>query len=418
MAPALSGRARALEDDMSRALSVIPGVSFGFSQPISDNVEEALTGVKGQLAIKVVGDNLDALDDLGSRIAQELAGVAGVRDLGIFREIGQSNLHVEIDRRRAERLGLKVEDVEAMIEAGVGGRAVTQIVEGERTHELVVRFREQARDRADAIARLPVPTNQGHTVPLREVASLRIQGGASRVYREDGRRYLAIKFSVRGRDLGSTVHEAQRKVARAVRVPPGYELSWGGEFESAQRAGKRLSLVIPLTIGLIFVLLFAMFRRTHEALLILGNVLVTSPFGGLLALLVTGINFSGLGGRRVSGAVRRVGADRRDPGVLHQRAARGGQAPGRCHRARARHAPQADDDDRAGSHVGPVAGGAQPRHRLRLAEADRRGGGRRLDLVAVALALHTATLVQGVRARNAGARAAAARRGARSRGRT
>jgi cobalt-zinc-cadmium resistance protein CzcA len=286
------GEREKLEDDMSQALATLPGVSFGFSQPISDNVEEALTGVKGQLAIKVIGDNLDALDDLGSRIAQEVAGVPGVRDLGIFREIGQSNLHVEIDRHRCERLGLSVHDVEAVIEAGVGGHAVTQIVEGERTHDLVVRFREEARDRPDAIGRLPVPTAAGHTVPLSEVATLRIQGGASRIYREDGRRYLALKFSVRGRDLGSTVAEARQKVNRSLRVPPGYEVVWGGEFESAQRAGKRLSVVIPLTIGFIFVLLFAMFRRPHEALLILGNVLVTSPFGGLLALLLTGINFS------------------------------------------------------------------------------------------------------------------------------
>jgi cobalt-zinc-cadmium resistance protein CzcA len=281
-----------LEESMSVELGRIPGVSFGFSQPISDNVEEALTGVKGQLAIKVIGDNLDALDDLGSRIAQEVASVAGVRDLGIFREIGQSNLHVEIDRHRCERLGLSVHDVEAVIEAGVGGRAVTQIVEGERTHDLVLRFREDARDRPDAIGRLPVPTSEGHTVPLSEVATLHIEGGASRIYREDGRRYLAIKFSVRGRDLGSTVAEARKKVARSLRVPPGYEVIWGGEFESAQRAGKRLSIVIPLTVGLIFVLLFAMFRRGHEALLILGNVIVTSPFGGLLALLLTDTNFS------------------------------------------------------------------------------------------------------------------------------
>jgi cobalt-zinc-cadmium resistance protein CzcA len=281
-----------LEDSMSQALSVIPGVTFGFSQPISDNVEEALTGVKGQLAIKVIGDDLNALDDLGSRIAQEIAPIAGVRDLGVFRELGQSNLHIEIDRKHCERLGLSVHDVEQVIEVGMGGRAVTGIVEGERVHELVVRFREDARDRLDAIARLPVPTSVGHTVPLSEVVTLRIQGGASRIYREDGRRYLAIKFSVRGRDLGSTVDEARQKVARALKVPHGYKVVWGGEFESAQRAGKRLSIVIPLTVVLIFILLFAMFRRTHEALLILGNVLVTSPFGGLLALLLTETNFS------------------------------------------------------------------------------------------------------------------------------
>ncbi len=290
--PEFEGDREKLEDSMSQALSVIPGVGFGFSQPISDNVEEALTGVKGQLAVKVIGDDLNALDDLGSRIAQEIATVRGVKDLGIFREIGQSNMHLEIDRKRCERLGLSVHDVEHVIEVGMGSRVVTNLVEGERTHELVVRYMEDARDHLDAIARIPVPTDAGHAVPLSEIATIRIQGGASRIYRENGRRYLALKFSVRGRDLGSTVEEARMKVDRVLRVPPGYSVEWGGEFESAQRAGKRLSIVIPLTVVFIFMLLFAMFRRTHEAALILGNVLVTSPFGGLLALLLTGTNFS------------------------------------------------------------------------------------------------------------------------------
>lgn len=290
--PQFGGRRERLEDAMSAALSVIPGVTFGFSQPISDNVEEALTGVKGQLSIKIIGDDLNALDDLGSRIAQEIAPVPGVRDLGIYREIGQSNLHVEIDRRRAERLGLRVHDVERVVEDGVGGRTVTKIVEGERSHDLLVRYREELRDRVDTIARLPVPTEAGHAVPLAEVAKLRIQGGASRIYREDGQRYLALKFSVRDRDLGSTVAEARARVQRAVRIPEGYSVVWGGEFESAQRAGKRLSFVIPATIALIFALLFTMFRRSHEAALILANVLVTSPFGGLLALLATKTNLS------------------------------------------------------------------------------------------------------------------------------
>ncbi|HEX5657534.1 MAG TPA: CusA/CzcA family heavy metal efflux RND transporter, partial [Polyangiales bacterium] len=290
--PQFGGDREKLEDAMAAALSAIPGVGFGFSQPISDNVEEALTGVKGQLAVKVIGDDLNALDDLGSRIAGEIATVRGVRDLGIFREIGQSNMHLEIDRKRCERLGLTVQEVEHVIEVGMGGHVVTDIVEGERTHDLVVRFQEEARDHMDTIARIPVPTDAGHAVPLSEIATLRIQGGASRIYRENGRRYLALKFSVRGRDLGSTVDEARARVAKVLRVPPGYSVEWGGEFESAQRAGKRLSIVIPLTVVLIFVLLFAMFRRTHEAALILGNVLVTSPFGGLLALLLTGTNFS------------------------------------------------------------------------------------------------------------------------------
>jgi cobalt-zinc-cadmium resistance protein CzcA len=282
----------ALTESMSRSLSAVPGVTFGFSQPISDNVEEALTGVKGQLAIKISGTDLHALDDLATRIAHEVGQVPGVADLGIFREVGQSNLHVEISRERAERVGLTVQDVEEVVEAGIGGLVVTRIVEEERWHDLVVRYREDARDSIDSIRRLPVPTDSGHTIPLGEIATVEIQAGASRIYRENGRRYIAIKFSVRERDLGSTVAEAQARVDAAVTVPEGYNVAWGGEFESAQRAGRRLSIVIPLTILTIFVLLFAMFRRPREALIILGNVLITSPFGGLAALLLTHTNLS------------------------------------------------------------------------------------------------------------------------------
>ncbi len=290
--PQFKGIRENLEDAMSQALSVMPGVSFGFSQPISDNVEEALTGVKGQLSVKIIGDDLNALDDLATRIAREIAKVRGVKDLGIFREVGQSNLHVEVDRKRAERLSLSVTDVEDVVEAGVGGRVVTQIVEGERIHDLVIRFREDHRDTQDSIARLPVPLKAGGVVPLAQVATLRIEGGASRIYRENSRRYLAIKFSVRGRDLGSTVAEAQKRVAQAVPQVIGYEVVWGGEFESAQRAGKRLSLIMPLTVLLIFFLLVMMYRRSHQAWLILANVLVTSPLGGLSALLLTGTHLS------------------------------------------------------------------------------------------------------------------------------
>jgi cobalt-zinc-cadmium resistance protein CzcA len=282
----------ALIDAINHAVAVIPGVSLGFSQPISDNVEEALTGVKGQLAIKIVGNDLNALDDLADRMARAVAEVQGVVDLGIFRELGQSNLHIEVLREKAERYGLTVAQVEDVIEAGIGGKAVSQIVEGERRHDLVVRYNALERDSVDAVKRLLIPTGDGRTVPLGQVADIRIVGGASRIFREANKRYIAIKFGVRDRDLGSTVADAQDRVQKAVHVPPGYEVSWGGEFESARRAGRRLAIVIPATIALIFVLLFVMFRRAREALLILANVLLTSPFGGLAALLITHTNFS------------------------------------------------------------------------------------------------------------------------------
>jgi cobalt-zinc-cadmium resistance protein CzcA len=284
------------KDDLIASINhdvgAIPGVVLGFSQPISDNVEEALTGVKGQLAVKIVGDDLNALDDLAAQIAHAIKQVPGVVDLGIFRELGQSNLHIEVQRDRVERYGLTVADVERVIETGVGGRVETQIVEGERRHDLVVRYASVDRDSVDAVRRLLIPIADGRTVPLGQVADISIVGGVSRIYREENRRYIAVKFGIRDRDLGSAVADAQARVAKSVHVPAGYEVSWGGEFESARRAGKRLAIVIPATIVLIFVLLFAMFGRPREALLILGNVLLTSPVGGLAALLVTHTNFS------------------------------------------------------------------------------------------------------------------------------
>ncbi|HEX4355635.1 MAG TPA: efflux RND transporter permease subunit, partial [Polyangiales bacterium] len=290
--PEFHGHKDDLIDAINHEVGVIPGVSLGFSQPISDNVEEALTGVKGQLAVKIVGDDLNALDDIADQIAQEIGKVQGVVDLGIFRELGQSNLHIEIQRDRAQRYGLTVADIEAVIEGGIGGKPVTQIVEGERRHDLVVRYAATDRDSVDAIKGLLVPVADGRVIPLGQVADVSIVGGATRIFREANRRYIAIKFGVRDRDLGSTVADAQARVAKAVRIPPGYDTSWGGEFESARRAGKRLAIVIPATMALIFVLLFAMFRRPREAGIILGNVLLTSPFGGLAALLLTHTNFS------------------------------------------------------------------------------------------------------------------------------
>jgi cobalt-zinc-cadmium resistance protein CzcA len=277
---------------INQEVSAIPGIVLGFSQPISDNVEEALTGVKGQLAVKITGDDLNALDDISGQIARSIKQVPGVVDLGVFRELGQSNLHLEIQRERAERYGLTVADVERTIETGIGGRVETQIVEGERRHDLVLRYASVDRDSVDAVRRLLIPIADGHTVPLGQVADISIVGGVSKIFREENRRYIAVKFGVRDRDLGSTVADAQALVSKSVHIPPGYEVSWGGEFESARRAGKRLAIVIPATFVLIFVLLFAMFGRPREALLILGNVLLTSPVGGLAALLVTHTNFS------------------------------------------------------------------------------------------------------------------------------
>lgn len=277
---------------MFKDVSVMPGVNFGFSQPISDNVEEALTGVKGELAVKIAGDDLNALDDLADKTARTIKTVPGVVDLGVFRELGQSNVHVEIVRERAERYGLSVQTVEDIVEKGIGGHAVTQVYERERHHDLVVRFGAETRENVDAIRNLLVPVPGGTLVPLSQVADVTIVGGASRIYREDGRRYIAVKFGVRERDLGGAVDEAQKKVSEQVKLPPGFSMEWGGEFESQRRAAKRLSYVIPATMLALVVILFALFRRPREALIVFGNVLLTSPVGGMAALLATGQNFS------------------------------------------------------------------------------------------------------------------------------
>ncbi len=286
------GSKEALITALNRDLSVIPGVSFAFSQPISDNVEEALTGVKGQLAVKIFGDDLHALEDIANRVAQNIQTVPGVVDLTVVRELGQTNVNVEIARERAERFGLSVADVENVVEHGVGGQVVTDIVEGERRHELVVRYDREHRSDPEALRELLVPLPGGRLVPLAHVADVNIIGGASRIFRENGRRYIAIRFGVRGRDLGSTVDEAQAKVAANVHVPPGYAVQWGGEFESARRAKERLTIIIPLTIVGIFVLLLANFRSLRDALVVLVGVLVIAPCGGLAALRLTDTNFS------------------------------------------------------------------------------------------------------------------------------
>lgn len=290
--PEFHGSKDALIESINREVSVIPGVAFGFSQPIADNVEEALTGVKGQLAVKITGDDLNALDDIADQIAKNIRSVSGVVDLTVVRELGQSNVNVEISRDRAERFGLTVAAVEDVVEKGVGGQAVSSIIEGERRHDLVVRYAEELRSSTDALRQLLIPLPHGHLVPLAHVADVSVVGGASRIFRENGRRYIAVRFGVRDRDLGSTVDEAQANVAKNVRIPPGYDVHWGGEFESARRAGKRLALIIPITLAAIFVLLFAAFRSVREALVVLLNVLVTSPCGGLAALVVTGTSFS------------------------------------------------------------------------------------------------------------------------------
>jgi cobalt-zinc-cadmium resistance protein CzcA len=276
---------------MDRELEKTPGTLWSFSQPISDNVEEAVSGVKGELAIKLYGDDLKTLEGLGNKIVSVMGKVRGVQDLGLFRVIGQPNLNYIVNREAAARFGLNVADVQDAIQTAVGGNAVSQVLDKEARYDVVVRYLPQYRSTEEAIGKIRLLSPSGERVSLAQVTTVKTEDGAEEIYREAGQRYVAIKYSVRDRDLGSTVEEAIKKVGDQVKLPPGYKIDWAGEYESQKRSSRRLMLVLPITIILIFVLLYTMFHSGKWALLILLNVSL-APLGGLLALWLTGTNFS------------------------------------------------------------------------------------------------------------------------------
>ena len=276
---------------MNRALAQLPGASWNFSQPIEDNVGETVSGTKGQLAVKLFGADLDTLDQKGEQIVAAMSGIAGIKDLKLFRIVGQPNLNFTIDRGQAARFGINVADIQDAIETAVGGKAVSQVLQGEQRYDLVVRYQERYRDTKEAIANVLLVSPTGQRVSLGQLTKVAVRDGAYDIYREGNTRYLAVTFSVRGRDLGSTVEEAIAKVERQVALPPGYHLQWAGEYENQQRSSRRLMVVLPLTVLVIFIILYTMFRSAKWATLILA-VVGTAPIGGLLALMVTGTNFS------------------------------------------------------------------------------------------------------------------------------
>ncbi len=276
---------------MNRELEKIPGALWNFSQPIADNMEEAVSGVKGQLAIKVYGEDLKVLEAKGNEIVGVMHTVPGVADLGLFRIIGQPNLEFAVDRDRAARYGINVTDVQDAIETAVGGKAVTKVLQGEQRYDLVARYQTPYRDSKDAIERIRLLAPSGERVSLAQLCRIQVLDGASEIYREGNSRYVAIKYSVPVRDLGSTVEEAIRKVGRQVKLPTGYHIDWAGEYESQKRSQKRLMIVLPLTILVICMILYMMFNSFKWVVLILANVAM-APIGGLLALWITGVHFS------------------------------------------------------------------------------------------------------------------------------
>jgi heavy metal efflux system protein len=286
----------ALTDRLSTDLQHrFPGVVFNFSQYIEDNIEEAISGVKGVNSVKILGPNLETLTALAGQVRDQMAQVRGMTDLGIFPVLGQPNLDIRVDRARAARYGLNSGDVNAVIQAAMGGAVATQVLENIRQFDVVVRYPAGYRDSTEAIHNIKVgyttPAGTTAYIPLGELASLNLHTGAAWVYHETVQRFIPVKFSVRDRDLGSTVAEAQQRITRNVKLPSGYRLVWSGEFGELQAAKERLAIIVPLSLVLILGLLYGLFNSLLECLLVLTGI----PFavaGGILALYVTGLNFS------------------------------------------------------------------------------------------------------------------------------
>ncbi|HEY4841770.1 MAG TPA: CusA/CzcA family heavy metal efflux RND transporter [Terriglobales bacterium] len=289
--PVFHGNKDELIAAMQRELDKIPGVVWGFSQPIEDNMEEAVSGVKGALATKVYGDDLKVLEDKSDEIVNIMRQIKGIEDLGVFRVLGQPNLNVAVDRAAAARYQINVADVQDAIQTAVGGNALTQVLKGEARYDLTLRYLPKYRDTQEAIENIRLLAPSGERVSLAQLCKITETDGASEVYREGNRRYVAIKYSVRGRDLGSTVEEAIKKVNEQVKLPTGYSLDWEGEYESQKRANARLLIVLPITIFIIFIILYTMFKSFKWALLIMATIAI-APIGGLLALWFTGTHFS------------------------------------------------------------------------------------------------------------------------------
>ena len=281
----------ALIASMNDQLDKIPGAIWNFSQPIADNMEEAVSGVKGQLATKIYGDDLRMLEDKADEVLKTMHTVRGVEDLGVFRLLGQPNLNVQVDRQQAARFQINVADVQDAIQTAVGGNALTQVLQGEQRYDLVARYLAPYRDSREAIANIRLLSPSGERVSLAQLSKIEMKDGGSEIYREGNQRYVAVKYSIRGRDLGSTVEEAIDKVNKQVQLPRGYHINWEGEYESEKRAAARLSIIVPLTVLIIFVILYTMFQSMKWAALIIVNVMMT-PLGGMLALFATHTHFS------------------------------------------------------------------------------------------------------------------------------
>ena len=282
----------ALIEAINRKLEAFPGVTFNYTQPAEDAVDEAETGLKSALDVKIFGPDLNVLEQKGSEIKRVLSGVDGIKEITLVQELGQPSLTVAVDRNKIAHYGLNVADVNGLIEAAVGGTAATQVVQGERLFDLVVRLAPQFRETPEQIGNILISTPAGGQVPLREVADIQIANGASFIYRQDNSRYIGVQYSVEGRDLAGAVEDAQKKVASRVIMPGGYRVVWGGEYEEYTASRKQLAVVLPLTLILIFVLLFGLYGNFLFPFITVAGVILSAPIGGLLALAITRTPFS------------------------------------------------------------------------------------------------------------------------------
>ena len=280
-----------LIDEMDTQLSKFPGIVFNYSQPIRDNVEEAVAGVNAAMAVKIFGPDFLVLDSTANSVMDVLKTVKGIGDLGVLRNLGQPEFRIELDQQKMAFYGINTADANSVIEMAIGGKAATQLYEGERKFDVRLRYQHEFRASQESIENLMVPTNDGSKIPLKEISTIRTLTGPAFIFRDNNMRHIAVKFSVRGRDLGSTIAEAQQKVNAAVHLQQGYKMSWNGEFENQQRASATLSRVVPICLLVIFLILFVTYGNAKDAFLTIMNV----PFaliGGILALHITGINFS------------------------------------------------------------------------------------------------------------------------------
>ena len=277
---------------INRRLTAFPGIVFNYTQPAEDAVDEALTGLKSSLAVKVYGSDLNVLEEKALQVKNVLQGVPGFTDLTVVRELGQPSLLLDVDREKIARYGINISDVEAVIQAAVGGQATTQVIQGEKLFDLVVRMQPQFRSSPEQIGNLLVGTPDGLQIPLKELSDIKESNGASFIYREDNSRYIGVQYSLEGRDLERAVREGQEAVDRNVHLPEGYWMSWGGEYSQFVAAKEQLKVIGPLAVLLIFLILFALYGNFKFPATIALGVVITEPVGALIALKLTGTPFS------------------------------------------------------------------------------------------------------------------------------